>query len=488
MKKQWVVAGLCMGFSVGLLPGQERHFYQQDFPAEELGERRAAVLDRIGENSLALLQGAPSAPGFVVFRQSNEFYYLTGLEVPHSYLLLDGRSRRSTLFLPHRDVRRERGEGKVLSAEDAELVGQLTGVDGVLGVEQLGRVLYSALLRPPFPPLYTMLSPAEGEVQSRDELLIGFAAALADPWDGRPSREGNFVHLLRTRYPQFEIRDLTPILDDMRIVKSPREVSLIREASRLAGLGILEAIRSTRPGVMEYQLDAVARFVFLVNGARGEGYRSITAGGNNAYFGHYYRNDSPLRDGDLVLMDYAPDYRYYTSDVARMWPVNGKFTPEQRDLYGFIVRYHHALMNRIRPGVSADQVLDEAAADMQGVLEETAFSKPAHREAARQALAFRGHLSHPVGLAVHDVGDYRRGPLRPGTVFSVDPMLWVHGERLYVRMEDVVVVTEQGVENFTDFLPTELEEIEAALEEGGLLQFRPPQPAAAAGSRPSRRR
>ena len=453
---------------------QDNHKHQKDFPPEVFTVRRAEVFDAIGDRAFALVQGAASAPGFVVFRQSNELYYLTGLEVPHAYLLLDGRNRRSSLFLPHRDERRERGEGKVLSAEDADLVKELTGVDEVYGVDTMARRLYSFAMRAPAPALYTPWSPAEGKAQSRDELLIGHASRVSDPWDGRPSREGQFIHLIRTRYPQFEIRDLIPILDRMRIVKGPGEIDLIRKASRLAGLGIMEAIRSTKPGVMEYELDAAAHYVFRVNGAQGEAYRSITAGGTNAYFGHYYRNDSPVKDGDLVLMDYAPDYRYYASDVTRMWPVNGRFNEAQRQLYGFIIEYGKALMTRIRPGVTADQILDEAAEAMEQVLNQTTFSKPIYEKAARDALSFRGHLSHPVGLAVHDVGNYKSRPLVPGVVFTVDPMIWVHEERLYIRMEDTVVVTEDGVENFTDFMPIELEEIEALMKEEGLLDKVPP--------------
>jgi Xaa-Pro aminopeptidase len=454
--------------------GQSVAKYQKDFPPEELGARRAQVLEAIGPDAFAIVQGAPAAPGFVVFRQSNEFYYLTGIEVPQSYLLLDGRRRRSLLFLPHRNERRERGEGKMLSVEDAELVIELTGVDEVYGTDQLARQLYSFALKAPAPKLYALASPGEGRAQSRDENLIGHADIVSDPWDGRPSREGQFLHLVRTRYPQFPIEDLTPVLDGMRIVKSEWEVALVREASRIAGLAIMEAMRSTEPGVVEYQLDAAARYVFFVNGAQGEGYRSITASGTNAYYGHYYRNDTALVAGDLVLMDYAPDYRYYTSDVTRMWPVNGKFDRAQRALYGFIIAYGKTLLSLIRPGVTADEILDEAAIRMEEVFRRTEFANENHRRAAREALAFRGHLSHPVGLAVHDVGDYRSRPLVPGIVFSVDPMLWVHEEQLYVRMEDTVVVTEDGVENFTDFIPTELDEIEALMREEGIVQIRPP--------------
>ena len=456
------------------LAAQDSIQHQTDFPPEEFQERRAQVFDEVGDNALVLLQGAPNVRGFRVFRQSNEFYYLTGVEVAHAYLLMDGSKGTTRLYLPHRNARRERGEGKKMSVEDAELALELTGVDEVHGIEALPHHLWRYLLRAPFPKLYTMLSPAEGAAQSRDELLIGFADAISDPWDGATSREGDFVGQIKSRYPQFEIADLTPILDDMRIVKSAREIQLIRRASQLAADGIMEAMRSTEPGLYEYQLDAVARFVFLTNGARGEAYRSITATGTNAFFGHYNRNDSELVAGDLILMDYAPDYRYYVSDVTRMWPVSGKFTADQRELYSWILRYYEELMPRIRPGVTSDQILDEAAAAMTKVFEETEFSKPEYSEAARKSLSFRGHLSHPVGLAVHDVGTYRTQPLRPGTVFSIDPMMWVPEERLYIRIEDVGVVTEEGFENFSAYAPTHIEDIEEFMGQRGVLQVRPP--------------
>ncbi len=453
--------------------------HQTDFPAEELALRRAQVLEAVGEKAIVLVQGAPNVQGFRQFRQSNTFYYLTGVEVPHAYLLMDGRNGRTRLFLPHRNEGRERGEGVQWSAENHDGLIEATGVDEIYGVDLLSRRMMGYALRPPTPTLYTMLSPAEGAAQSRDEILIGLGEAFSDPWDGRPSRAGAFVSKLRERYPQFEIADLSPILDRMRIVKSEREIDLIRRASRLAAFGIMEAIRSTGPelvaeGLWEYQLDAAARYVYLVGGARGEAYRSITATGTNAFFGHYYRNDSRLQGGEMVLMDYAPDYRYYTSDVARMWPVSGTFSPGQRELYGWILAYYHELQKHIRPGVTADQVMDETAAVMQELFAAKSWSKGEYEQAARDTLTFRGHLSHPVGMAVHDVGEYRSRPLEPGVVFSIDPMLWVPSERLYVRLEDVGVVTENGWENFSGFAPVEIEDVEALIRETGVLEKVPP--------------
>jgi Xaa-Pro aminopeptidase len=272
------------------------------------------------------------------------------------------------------------------------------------------------------------------------------------------------------------VRNLNPILDEMRSIKSPREIAMIRRASQIAGLGLMEAMRSTEPGVTEYQLDAAARYVFLLNDARLEGYRSITASGTeNINNMHYFRNTSTLRDGDLVLMDFAPDYRYYTSDIGRVWPVNGRYTAPQRELLQFVLEFHKAVMSRIRPGVTSAQVHDEAKKAMEPVFARTKFSKPIYEQAARTLVENGGGVfSHTVGMAVHDVGSYRGGALKPGQVFSIDPQLRVPQENLYLRFEDTIVVTETGVENFTDFIPMELADMERLVLEKGIVQQHPP--------------
>jgi Xaa-Pro aminopeptidase len=318
--------------------------------------------------------------------------------------------------------------------------------------------------------IYVEFAPAEGYAQSRGELQAADAAIAADSWDGALPRHSRFAELLRARNPRVAIKDLTPILDTLRTVKSPREVALVRRASQLAGLGLMEAMRSTEPGVFEYQLDAAARYVFLVNGARLDAYRSITASGpENISNGHYYRNSSELKDGDLVLMDYAPDYRYYVSDIGRMWPVNGRYNAWQRELLQFILDYRNAVLSRIRPGTTPAEIQRQARQLLEPRL--AGFSKPAYRQAARKLLDTGGGVfSHTVGMAVHDVGAYRDGPLKPGHVFSVDPQMWVPEENLYLRYEDTVVVTDSGVENFTDFLPSELDDIEKLVREKGVVQ------------------
>ena len=459
-------------------PALAQH-YQEDFPPDEFKARWQKVFERIGDTAVAVLQGMPRTDGFIFPRQFNSFYYLSGIETPEAYLLLDGRTKRVTLYLPPRNAALESAEGRVLSASDADLVKRLTGVDDVKPLEAMTALNWPAVSTSPggrpAAQVYAEFSPAEGLEQSRGELVSAETARAVDYWDGSVSRQRRFVELLRARNPRADIRDVNPILDELRSIKSPREIALIRRASQLAGLGVMEAMRSTEPGVTEYQLDAAARYVFLANGARLEAYRSITASGvENINNMHYYRNTAALVDGDLVLMDYAPDYHYYVSDIGRVWPVNGKYAPWQRELLQFVLEYRNAIMSRIRPGVTSQQIMEEARKAMEPIFASTKFSKDIYERACRRLVETGGGVfSHTVGMAVHDVGNYR-GPLKPGQVFSIDPQLRVPEENLYLRYEDTVVVTENGVENFTDFLPSELADIEKLVQEKGVVQKVPP--------------
>ena len=447
-----------------------QHNYQKDFPAEEFKQRWEAIFSEISDKSVVVVQGFPQPNGYTMPRQTNAFYYLSGVETPHSYILLDGRTKKVTLYMPPANTKLEKSEGKILSADDGPLLMKLVGVDKVKSTNEMNKNFPPNLKRDNI--IYTMFSPAEAQGQSRYELEIANASIAKDYWDGRTSRESKLVELLKARNPRVVVKDLTPIIDNLRSVKSPNEIALIRRASQLAGLGMIEAIKSTEEDVWEYQLDGVARYIFLINGARMEAYRSITASGTkNISNGHYYRNNSQLKNDDLVLMDYAPDFRYYVSDIGRMWPVSGTYKPWQRELLQIILEYRNTILDILRPGITTDQVLEEAREQMKPLMRKYQFSKNIYRKAAEKMIATGGGvLSHPVGLAVHDDGPYRNGPLKVGHVFAVDPQMWVPEENLYLRYEDTIVITEEGMENFTDFLPSELNELEDLVKQEGVLQ------------------
>ena len=325
--------------------------------------------------------------------------------------------------------------------------------------------------------IYAEFEPAEGQGQSRGELRTANAAIANDAWDGRLPRESRFLELLQFRNRGAEIRNLSPILDELRAIKSPREIALIRRASQLAGLGLMEAMRSTEPGVYEYQLDAAARYIFLVNDAKLEAYRSITAAGTeNINNMHYYRNAKRLEDGDLVLMDYAPDYRYYVSDIGRVWPVNGTYAPWQRELLQFTLEYHKAVMSRVKPGVTPKQILDDARAAMEPIVAKTKWSKPIYEQAARRLI--ETERRRDVAHGRHGRPRRRQLPRRPeagSRLLDRSAAARAGGESLS-PLRRHLVVTETGFENFTHFIPMELDDMEKLVREKGLVQKTPAGP------------
>ena len=456
-------------------------FFTTDFPPEEFAQRRAKVFDAIGPNAIAVIQGEPGPRGYTRFRQSNEFYYLSGVEVPHAYLILHGSRRTANLYIPNRNEARERSEGKVLSAEDAEMVKKLSGVNDVFGTAAFGEHLANLARSGQVSALYTPFNPAEGLAMSRDLAVRAIADAAADPWDGGVSREGRFIALTRQRFPQFEIRNLSPALDRLRLIKSPREIHLIAKATRLSALALEEAMRSTVPGISEYELDAMAKYIYYRNGAQGDAYYSLIASGTNAWYPHYNAGKRVMRDGDFLLMDYAPDYGYYMSDVTRMIPVNGKFNAWQRELYGFYLDCYKSILRNIKPGQTAQAIKKAAAREMRQVLGRSRFSKPAYDKAARDFVESyersaenpQTSLGHWIGMATHDVGGQDGGPLRPGMVFSIEPALRVPEEKIYIRLEDVIVITDKGADILTASLPMEMPEIEKLMAEEGMLQRYP---------------
>lgn len=432
--------------------------YQTDFPHGEFERRREVIFQEIGR-SKAVIAGGAVTGAFDVFRQTNEFYYLCGVEVPHAYLLLDGAMRWTTLYLPRRDEKIERSEGPQLNSSRPDQVRERTGVDEVKPLEALAEDLREAT------QVYTPFAPAEGREACRDTLLHARRQIEADPWDQRPSNEQHFRDKLLAACPQLEFADLTPTLDRMRLHKSSLEIELMRRAGRLTAKAVVEAMRQTAPGRFEFELAAVADYLYLRSGARGPGYRPIVASGANIWNAHYYRNDRMLMDGDLALMDYAPDMGGYTSDIGRMWPVNGKYTAVQRELYGFVVEYQKVLLRTIRPRQRVSELVQEAAAAIGPTWEEWPWSKPQYRGAARAMIDSEVAFTHPVGMAVHDVGEYRGEALQAGLVFALDPQMWVPDEQLYIRVEDTVVVTPDGAESLTKDAPLDLDAVESLVQE-----------------------
>jgi Xaa-Pro aminopeptidase len=438
-------------------------YFQTAFAIEEFARRRAMVADAIGEG-IAVLQGMPATGAFDLFRQHNDFFYLCGVETPHAYLTIDGKSGRSVLYLLPVDPILLEKEGAELNADDAETVRRITCVDDVRPLAALADDLSG------YAEVFVSHLPPEGRQACQDTLRHAQHQHERDPWRAAlESFSGVIGRMCRTA----AICDLSPILAAQRLLKTPAELDVMRRAGKLTAMAVCEAIRSTEPELLEDQLAAVADYIFRVNGASGGGYRPIVACGDNIWNMHYYRNNCRLEPGELVLMDYAPDCSCYTSDIGRMWPVSGRYEPWQRELYGFVVDYHLTLLEMIAPGKTCGEICETAANRLLPIVDRARWTKPAFAEAARTLLLSDKQFTHTVGMAVHDGGKYKDQPLRPGIVFALDPQLWVPDDRLYIRVEDTVAVSENGIENFTADCPHQPAEVERLMSEPGLLQLRP---------------
>ena len=438
------------------------------FPPEEFAARRTKVLAEIGD-AVAILQGTTERPGEQPFRQSNQFFYLTGVVEPRAIAVIDGRTRKTSIFLqPFSERRDQRMYGPSLHpGEDAA---RALGVDAVLARDEFARLLPD-LVRDGR-TIYTLMRPEVlGESSSSDPRALA-AATKNDPWDGRISREEQFVQKLKAVATQSEIKDLDPIVDRLRDIKSSREIALIREATRMTGLGIMEAMRDAKPGMFEYELQADAEFVFKKHGAYGPSYFALIATGRNTYYSHYHKDTAQLRDGDLVQFDYAPDYKYYQSDVTRVFPANGKFTPRQREFYAIYLKLYQALMTSIKVHVAPRDIIKDAVVKMDAVMASFKFSDPKIRDAATAFVTrYRNDrsnsLGHSVGMEVHDVRMTAQ-TLEPGFIFTIEPAMQIEDEHLGIRLEDMILVTESGYENLSAFVPIETDAIEKLMAQPGL--------------------
>jgi len=266
--------------------------YAQDmwkyFSADDFAKRRAKVMEQIGDG-VAILQGAELPEAFIKFRQDNNFYYLTGVEVPNAKLLLDGKTKTSILFVPDNIPGDIKQEARITPGDKDAALYKMTRIAST--ARFTGNLNYYASGNQ---PIYILSSPEETAEMSRDRCAGHQLARLNDPWDGRPTKEANFVYKIREHFPLVTLKDLTPVLDSMRWVKDEKEVSVMRECGRIGALGVDEAVRVTNPGTYEYQVVAASDFVFENEGASGPAYFAIAASGERGLSWHYNANNHKM--------------------------------------------------------------------------------------------------------------------------------------------------------------------------------------------------
>jgi len=435
--------------------------FTRDFTVAECAARRQAIAGKIGPGAHLLIPSAPPVPGDVPLQDAN-FYYFCGLETVHSYLLIDGKDGRTRLFLPARETM-EGDPGDKLGFEDAGMIRQRLQVDEVFPSSALTGALAGVS------HLYLPQAEVEGGGVTRFGANACARRREEEEWDQAEPRHKRLTRLLKERFPAIGIADACPLISDMRTIKSPAEIAVLRRAGQLSAAVMIASMKATRPGVTETHLQAIAEFVFRDQGYCGLGYGVIAASGRNTWNGHYHRNNATLRDGDIVLMDCGPDFRHYASDIARIWPVNGVFGDWHRRVYGFIAAYHNTLLALIRPGVRAAEIYDEAARRMARQCKDPGSPFGDQTALLEQMVAAGvGYLNHGVGLSVHDAmnREWKTQPLREGFVCALDPMVWCKPEHQYIRVEDTIVVTADGCERLTGDAPFEIDQIEALMAAG----------------------
>ncbi|HYE14512.1 MAG TPA: Xaa-Pro peptidase family protein, partial [Pyrinomonadaceae bacterium] len=362
---------------------------QRQFDKAEFAARRARLFEQIADGVAIIFAAGPHVHA-VKFRQAPDFYYLTGIEEPSAVLLMVGKTRQAFVFVRKRPRWQVNIEGPGLL--DAEKPAETYGLAGVLPVEEFRPTL--AAHAEGARKLYVPLTPPDSLQLSRGEVEGHEAALASHPVVPHASAVKQAVARLRELHPSVQFEDVNPLLDRMRWVKSPYEIERMRRSGRIAAEGLKAAIRGTRPGMFEYELEAAARFVQTKMGARGDAFTPIVASGPNTVTWHYQSNDRQMQAGDVVLMDYGADFDYYTSDITRTWPVSGKFTPEQEKMYLCVLEARDRLISMMKPSVTIKQMQDAA---------EEVYTRHGFRQ---QFLELGRYVGHPVGLSVHDVGGH----------------------------------------------------------------------------------
>jgi Xaa-Pro aminopeptidase len=422
---------------------------QQPFKKGEFEARRARLFEKISDG-VAVIFAAKGQFYPVKFRQAPDFYYLTGIEEPGAVLVMVGPNKSTILFVPRRSEPQIRAEGPgIWQIEKKE---EVYGLTRVQPIEEFLPMLQFFGQRAK--KLY-MLMGSQGNVQNaRAELDFYESLEMSQSIFGGVTESKKAIGVVQQVLPQLALQPLNPLLDEMRWIKSPYEIELIKKSSDIGAEGVKESMKGTRPGMYEYEIEAAARYVYVKRGARGDAFRPIVASGPNTMILHYSANNRQMMDGDVVYIDYGADYEYYTSDVTRAWPVSGRFTPEQEKMYRCILEARDSVIAAMKPGVTIAQLQDIA----EGVYKKHGFGK--------EFLAFGRYIGHTIGISVHDVEPPDRNrPLVAGVVYNVEPLLEIPDKKIHMRLEDTVLITPTGAVNMTAGAPAGLEEIYALIRQ-----------------------
>lgn len=403
---------------------------QANIPLEEYKARREA-LRKMLPDSIILASGASESEkgslrdGF--FQESN-FLYLTGWREPNAWLLL--APGREILFLPRRSEVRERYTGRKLDFADAN-ASQVTGFEEVADAANIDTVLR--------------------ELAARSQHVYAFP------------KTASFEKMVAVLGEGRMVQDLAKPVARLRMVKSAREIELIRASTEATVAGHLEAWRKMGPGLHEYQVAAAMAQVYFDRGCERNAYSPIVASGPNSIVLHYAKNRRRMDSGELLLMDVGAECSDYASDITRTVPVSGKFTPRQREIYNVVLGAQKAAIAAAKPGM---KLLGQGADSLNGIALAWVNAHGKDRHGEPLGKYYLHSLGHHVGLDVHDATDSEYNVLEPGMVVTIEPGIYIAEENIGIRIEDMILITATGAEVLSRGLPREASEIEKAVRRG----------------------
>lgn len=409
--------------------------------ATVFSNRRARLAEQLDDGSaLVLFAGeAPhrSADSSYEFTPNRNFYYLTGIDREKVILLVVKRNGTvdETLYVEHTDELAAKWIGARMTVEEAQ---QRSGIQTIHFIEEFTDAFGALFHRSPI-----------------DKVYLSFPS---EAWSTSDSPAHQFAREIRDRVPYLPIANAFPAIVALRAVKSEEELAEIRKAGEITREGVLNMYRNVKPGMYEYELQAHFDFALKRRGVKEHAFPSIIAGGGRATVLHYVENDHVLEDGQLVLTDLGAAHGYYSSDVTRTFPVNGKFSERQKEIYEIVLQAEEETIAAVKPGVTLKELNDLTSAVLAAGLKRIGKIK----EDDELPQYYYHGVSHSLGLDTHDVWDARM-TVEPGAVITIEPGLYLADEGIGIRIEDDVVVTETGCEILTPGIPKTVAEVEAAI-------------------------
>jgi Xaa-Pro aminopeptidase len=415
---------------------------------QEFANRRATLCKAVGKGTI-LLFARITLPEAAHYREDNDFFYYTGLREPGAIMALDAASCRPTILQPQYSPRMIQVLGPTILSRSNEERAAL-GYPSVLPVTEIDNLLARPAMQKDA-QFWVRLGLPDKADGARSETGGDNARHYANPYGDEEPSNLSAVNTLRARYPMVQLHDLTPLIDAQRNIKTAAEQAWIRKVGKLGAAGIKRAISIAKPGIMQYEVEAAASYVFAQGGAEGWAYPAIVGSGRTANTWHYFSNRDRINAGEVVVFDFSPDHHQMTMDITRTFPIDGKFTPEQAKWYQCDLDTQKAIIDMLKPGNTYEQ----AAAAGYKVYERCGVAEqyPGGKDSPRIG-------GHWVGLATHDVGGPLAGPIKPGQVLTVEPIIEFPDKHIHFRVEDTILITENGHEVLSADVPKEMADIE----------------------------